>query len=93
MVPVWVYFSRLSMSIMEGRLTFWLARHTVRSAGWHLELAVGGQGHDEDFTASQWTPAYGRLEKTQAYNLSLGPSTHDQLVAVTSTLRASVTHR
>eukprot|EP00964_Phaeocystis_antarctica_P084836 scaffold53512_cov48-Phaeocystis_antarctica.AAC.2 len=39
----------------------------------------------------QWTPAYGRLEKTQAYNLSLGPNTHDQLVAVTSTRRASTT--
>ena len=33
------------------------------------------------------------MEKTQAYNLSLGPSKHDQLVAVTSTRRASVTHR
>ena len=31
--------------------------------------------------------------RAQAYNLSLGPSTHDQLVAVTSTRRASVTHR
>ena len=38
----------------------------------------------------QWTPAYGRLEKTQAYNLSLGPSTHDLMVTVTSTRRASV---
>ena len=27
--------------------TFWLARHR-----WHLELPVGGQGRDEDFTAS-----------------------------------------
>eukprot|EP00964_Phaeocystis_antarctica_P037185 scaffold21241_cov67-Phaeocystis_antarctica.AAC.1 len=59
MVPVWVYFSRLSMSIMEGRLTFWLAHHTVRSAGWHLELAVGGQGRDEDFTASERPPMGG----------------------------------
>eukprot|EP00964_Phaeocystis_antarctica_P055409 scaffold32598_cov69-Phaeocystis_antarctica.AAC.4 len=41
----------------------------------------------------QWTPAYGRLEKTQAYNLSLGPSTHDQTVAVTSTRRASFSYR
>ena len=62
--------------------------HLVRVAGWHLELPVGGQGRDEDFTASGRPP--GRLEKTQAYNLSLGPSTHDQLVAVTSTRRASV---
>ena len=30
------------------------------------------------------------MEKTQAYNLSLGPSKHDQLVAVTSTRRASI---
>ena len=30
------------------------------------------------------------MEKTQAYNLSLGPSTHDHLVAVTSTRRASI---
>ena len=28
---------------------------------------------------------WARLEKTQAYNLSLGPSTHDLMVAVTST--------
>ena len=44
----------------------------------HLKLPVGGQGRDKDFTLhGQWTPAYGRLEKTQAYNLSLGASTHD----------------
>ena len=33
---------------------------------------------------------YGRLEKTQAYNLSLGASTHDIMVTVTSTRRASI---
>ena len=61
--------------------------HAIRSAGWHLELPVGGQGHGEDFTASG-RPPLGGLEKTQAYNLSLGPSTHDLMVAVTSTRRA-----
>ena len=54
----------------------------------HLELPVGSQGRDKDFTLhGQWTPAYGRLEKTQAYNLSLGASTHDLMVTVTSTRR------
>ena len=27
--------------------------------GWHLELPVGGQGHDEDFTASGRPPVGG----------------------------------
>ena len=58
----------------------------------HLELPVGGQGRDEDLTASAWTPAYGRLEETQAYNLSLGASTHHLMVTVTSTRRASIVH-
>jgi len=33
--------------------------HLVRVAGWHLELAVGGQGRDEDFTASGRPPIGG----------------------------------
>ena len=33
--------------------------HLVRVAGWHLELAVGGQGRDEDFTASGRPPMGG----------------------------------
>ena len=33
--------------------------HLVRVAGWHLELAVGGQGRNEDFTASGRPPMGG----------------------------------
>ena len=64
--------------------------------GRSLSLPVGGQGRDEKrlhILHGQWTPAHGRLEKTQVYNLSLGASTHDQMVAVTVRRRASiVTH-
>eukprot|EP00964_Phaeocystis_antarctica_P054436 scaffold31988_cov67-Phaeocystis_antarctica.AAC.5 len=33
--------------------------HATRSAGWHLELPVGGQGRDNDFTASGRPPMGG----------------------------------
>eukprot|EP00964_Phaeocystis_antarctica_P074808 scaffold46075_cov61-Phaeocystis_antarctica.AAC.2 len=33
--------------------------HLVRVAGWHLELPVGGQGRDEDCTASGRSPMSG----------------------------------
>ena len=33
--------------------------HAIRSAGWHLELPVGGQGRDEAFTASGRPPMGG----------------------------------
>ena len=42
--------------------------HLVRVAGWHLELPVGGQGRDEDFTASG-RPAMGGVKSEHSRRL------------------------
>eukprot|EP00964_Phaeocystis_antarctica_P144590 scaffold110415_cov62-Phaeocystis_antarctica.AAC.6 len=76
---------------MEGRLsTFWLARH-IRSAGWHLGrslpwAAKGAMKTSRPVDARLWAA---REDPGLQSELG-GESTHDRLVVVTSTRRASI---
>ena len=75
--------------VQERAYTRPSSTHAIRCARWHPELAVGGQGRGEDFTPSG-RPPMGGCKRPRTTRLDLGASTHNKMVAVRRTRRASI---